>query len=307
MVPAPDPRPRRRRRWPSLCAVCVLGTAAWFAFADDRGPSGPRPLVGGVAVSGDGTLLELLIPEQVAEFYTQQRDPRHPLLHAPVEGRLRIDGGAEQRIDLHARGNNSATRADKSLTLDLRRTTRITPLLQLQRCYLLNLAFDPHRIETRLCTDWLGDLGLFPARTVFVRLVVNGDYQGPFLLVERPRDAIRREHRGVVSVLRTTRKGHEVRWNRKGVDPRLILKELEAAHTVGDADERAARFARLVDVEALCGWVAFNSLVRNADSVDELFLFEVRRTDDELGRLGLMGWDYDDLMSPAAHPDFVLE
>jgi hypothetical protein len=48
-------------------------------------------------------------------------------------------------------------------------------------------------------------------------------------------------------------------------------------------------------------WLVFNSLVQNADSVDELF-FLLSAQPDGRRKVQFSAWDYDNLQEPEAHP-----
>ena len=53
--------------------------------------------------------------------------------------------------------------------------------------------------------------------------------------------------------------------------------------------------------------MACNSLLMNADTAGELFLFERPHAGNKVGRFGIMGWDFDDLNEPPSQPDQILE
>ena len=58
----------------------------------------------------------------------------------------------------------------------------------------------------------------------------------------------------------------------------------------------AADLAQLIDLYAYLTWSGVNSILRNSDTVDELFLYEVREDQNRPGRLRSMAWDYDEIM-----------
>jgi hypothetical protein len=53
--------------------------------------------------------------------------------------------------------------------------------------------------------------------------------------------------------------------------------------------------------------MACNSLLMNADTAGELFLFERPHAGNKVGCFGIMGWDSDDLNEPPSQPDQILE
>ena len=259
----------------------------------------------GVTETGAGTVFSLEMEPSLAKFYERETDRKNPLLRVWVDASLQIGGGQRIAVRIHARGQNSMRSPRKSFAVDLRSKMPVLPSIEMRKFFLLNLLFDEHGFEMRSAFRLLAKLGVFPAHNRFVRVAINGKDQGLYLLVERPRDAIRRSEPAAVTVLRTWKEGYSEVWTKKGSDPWAIVNQLTSARHESDATKRARRIEALVDFDALAKWMAFNSLVQNADSVDEVFVYEVRSQSQKTGRIGFMGWDYDDLQTLPAHPDNV--
>jgi len=62
-----------------------------------------------------------------------------------------------------------------------------------------------------------------------------------------------------------------------------------------------------MDLDRYFTWLAFNSLVENADSRNEFFLCEERADGALWGRLNLVAWDYDDVQQSPTRPAEILE
>ena len=144
----------------------------------------------------------------------------------------------------------------------------------------------------------LRSLGLFPCHFQYVKVSVNGSPLGMFLLVERPRDAIRRTYPNVVSVFR--RDNSEVfRIERQQSVPALRdqVRELSRLIWQDDIENAPETLRRIMDLDAYLTWLATNSLLKISDTVDEIFFFEVRTDKNQVEPMRIMAWDYDDLMS----------
>ena len=60
---------------------------------------------------------------------------------------------------------------------------------------------------------------------------------------------------------------------------------------------------RIINLNAYLTYTAFNSVIKNADSVDELFYFVVKSAVYPEGRIEFMAWDFDDILKDKpAHP-----
>jgi spore coat protein CotH len=113
----------------------------------------------------------------------------------------------------------------------------------------------------------------------------------------------------VVSVFRKRRgRGNfEAKYIEPGSEAWVILDQLQRVHDIENHETQAQRYDELFDLDSYMKWLAFNSLVQNADSDDELFLYELREDMEEMGQLKIMAWDYDDLQMDPAHPQYVHE
>ena len=97
----------------------------------------------------------------------------------------------------------------------------------------------------------------------------------------------------------------QLKYREPGTDAWEAIRSLEACHAADDFQVQARCYERNLDLEQYLHWRAFNSLVQNGDSIDELFYYERREHPQVPGRLQLMGWDFDDVQQEPAHPNDV--
>jgi len=206
----------------------------------------------------------------------------------------------------HARGNNSMRSIRKSYSIKLPKRQTVLPGVKMRRVFLLNLASDRHEFEMRFAHECQKAAGVFSPEQLLTRVIVNDEDDGLYLLCERHHTAIRRAHPDTTLVVRCGVQNYATAWPSVSIDWRAV-RELRRALKLEDVAERARSLDGILDVDAFVRWMACNSLLMNADTVDELFLFEQRKPGEKIGRFGVMGWDFDDLNAPPSHPERVLD
>ena len=186
--------------------------------------------------------------------------------------------------------------------------------IKLKRFYLMNMVSDQYYYKMRFSYNILKELGLFPAYTQFVALKINGEAIGLYLLVERPKDAIRRANSDVPEIYRRRRirtgKKH-ARFKDIYTTPQLIrrreIKNLYSIVQNKTGKDLIDKLMPVVNLDAYLTWLSFNSLILNQDIQDEVFFYVSKSDIYPKGRIEFMAWDYDDIMKPvAAHQDFAL-
>jgi hypothetical protein len=243
------------------------------------------------------------MPERVKKQYWSGRGDYNPakLRWANVE--LSIEGRPFFQILTRVRGWSSGEVARKSLSLRLFSSQHFVDDIRLRRFLLINLYADPTGFENRWSFNLLAELGLYPGYHELATVEFNGESQGTYMVLERPEDAIQRVYPNTVSVFRRRMDHFQLKYQKPGTDAWEALRSLAACHTTADFQEQARCYERALDLEQYFQWRAFNSLVENADSVDEFFYYE-RRDDPRVpGRLQIMGWDFDDIQEEPAHPE----
>ena len=326
------PASNKPRRWTPRnvgVVLCVAGVLA--AYLMRRGPSelptgsdatdvntanvGPANV--DTATKGDsikrsddpaGQIIKLTMPAELHEMHQSVLDNDDPRLEPWRDVSISVFDNEELPARLRIRGQSSTKFPRKSFHLDLLNKREVWQGNKMKRLYLLNLAFDPYGFEMRYAYDCLGALGLFPSRNTLARLQINGTDQGLYLAVERPRNGIRKAHDDVVAVFRMSKARYELRWAKEGLSsPRRILRRLEEAIALPDEQERASELSQYLDVQGFSQWMACCSILENGDSTGELFLYEQRSGDQRLGRLAVMGWDFDDLGRESSRPANIIQ
>ena len=234
---------------------------------------------------------------------------------------IRFGSGRELRAGYTIRGETSLRRAFQTkqpqrlnYSVELPQSVPFAPGVRLDRLYLMNMIFDPAVFEMRFCYTLLDELGLFPAYNQLVHVTVNGDPVGLNLLLERPKDALLRSRPDIASIHRRSydEEGRRGAWEpvfrrRPGAGSGHV-ERLRAAVSRLRGKELVAELDAILDLDSYMRWLAFNSLVRNADSYDEIFFYLAHSPSHPEGRLEIMAWDYDDVMRPApAHPRLALD
>ncbi len=289
---------------PSVSAVALDDPKIRRTMTGSSGtPASFRHLARLNAVDRPGMVFRFEIPDRVWHEYKVSRGAHMPAKLKWEDACLAIGEGPTFRVLVRVHGQGTTLFDRKSFVVNLLSSQQFTDDFRERKLFLLNLAYDPYGFEMRFCFVLAKEMRMFPSYNQFATVYVNGDPQGLYLAVERPEDAIRRTTKGVVSVLR---KSTQERWEEKyaapGVGARDILAKLVSSQRIADHEVQAHRYEELIDLKTYLKWLAFNSLMQNGDNIDELFAFEVRKSKEQMGRLGIVAWDYDDLQEEPAHP-----
>ena len=264
-----------------------------------RHPSRREPL------GRPGMLFSFRMPDHVKQQYWEGRGDDNPGEFQWADVELAIEGRPPFRILSRVRGSSSAEVARKSLSLRLFSSQHFADEIRLRRFLLINLYADPTGFKNRWCFNLLAEIGLYPGYHELATVEFNGESQGAYMVLERPEDAIRRAFPDTVSVFRRRTDHFQLKYREPGTDAWEAIRSLEACHAADDFQVQARCYERTLDLEQYLHWRAFNSLVQNGDSIDELFYYERREHPQVPGRLQLMGWDFDDVQQEAAHPNDV--
>jgi hypothetical protein len=212
----------------------------------------------------------------------------------------------------HFRGEGTYACARRSYSVNLagKSPRFVFPGFAQDKFHLLSLCQDRFYLRNLLVLTTLAAEGLFPVPFDLVELVVDGQEQGVYMLVENVADSLRVQQSGVRSVVRRYKvpgvpaTSPEVRW-------------VAAPATDGDA---AARYHQILEgVAGLQGpaleaglrarmhldqyllWTAILNGFQSGDYVDEVFFYATESTDAAGQRSDfhlIMGWDQDDAFSP---------
>mgnify|MGYP001551112997 CR=1 FL=1 len=242
-----------------------------------KGVGGLRRLLAPRALGNKIREVKLTLSKEQKEFFAQKTG-WHKNREVSHEIDVSFDDSKKVRATIKAHGRSTLEYDKKSFALRLHHNF-LTTKVWLDKFFLLSLVTDEHGFEMFFCNQILARMRLFPNHFQFVRLSINGKDQGLYLLIERTEDAIRRSWPNVLAIYRRrTRQKFEKVW---------LRNENEKVNEKETFD---------IDLNGYMHWLAFNSLIRNRDILDELFLYKVRTPAKPNGFWKPVAWDYDDTM-----------
>lgn len=249
-------------------------------------------------------LLELQLAPDDYELITSLRGKK---VEVKIK-EMRLDGQALSGNTLKVRGKSSLDYRRKSFTVDLDGWASIAigdTIQDLGKFYLISMSMDRNYFRNRFSFMCLRELGLFPLDHNYVELMINGQPEGLYLMMERPDDYVLKE-RGAAYLMRRTygeqiddfEVGDEVGLRTQKAFNRQYSQIIDLCYTLeGEAladalDERLA-------LDAYMRWLAFNYWVKNGDYTDEVFFYATGAPDS--ARLHPLAWDYDDIFANNPH------
>lgn len=181
--------------------------------------------------------------------------------------------------------------------------------IPLKKLFLIAMENDTGYFRNHLSYQLMRDhLGLFLSEFRYIRLTLNGQDQGLYLMVERFQDALERFYPEAVVV----RRGFSNLWDPKGAlkdnesQKEEALAELKSFYDWIEQYEGQELYDRLkqhVDMDMYFRWLALNRLLRNGDYTDEVFFYKKHWADSVWS---VAGWDYDDIFS-MPHDNLYIE
>lgn len=218
---------------------------------------------------------------------------------ADFRASVRLGAGDPLPATLHLRGQSSLACARKSykVNLDGGAPRRLAPGAANDELLLISMCMDDGYYRQLFAERIASALGLFPLRSRLVTLGVDGDNRGVYLLLEDPTEALREDAVAPDAIIRRRldQDGNraEVHYAASG-DADAALRSYDAMVAAGGDPDA---LARRLDVEGYLGWMAWATLLRNGDYVDEVYFHGA----DEAGAgdpwYRVLGWDPDDLWS----------
>jgi spore coat protein CotH len=218
--------------------------------------------------------------------------------------KLSIDNNSKMDLYIKIRGNNSLKFPKKSFHVKSVNNFLFKDILETKKLYLLSLVYDEYGFKMEFSYKLLEEMGMFFSHRQFIIVYINDIPQGLYLAMERPEDAIKREIKGVVSVFRArySKNGFRSCYKTNGVDTLKAKKNFISVHDENNHILQADKYRKAIDMDMYMKWLAFNSLVENGDSIDEFYIYEVRKEPDKIGIFKVFPWDYDDIQTEPAHP-----
>lgn len=204
----------------------------------------------------------------------------------------------------HLRGNSTLSCDRKSYTLKLGdRSRALFEDSWTDEFTLISMCQDDHYVEQVVANHLMAEAGSFPLKFRYVELVIDGDTEGVYLLIEKTREELVRDQARPRSVLRRGYDDYAVKWRFDGDN----MAALEAADAIVEATygRSGAALQRAVnvhlDLENYLSWLALMSALQNGDTIDETWFVSSASIGPDLQpseRFMNTGWDCDDLFSP---------
>jgi spore coat protein H len=141
-------------------------------------------------------------------------------------------------------------------------------------------------------------IGIFPLKNRFTELMINGQTQGTYLMIQKPEDYCRAIGSGLL-VRRNSSQQFKIEFiaNTESKKSTRYLRKISELTKHYSGVLLHDTLAQIVDLNAYDKWLAFNYLIMNGDYTDELFLFLAPET----GRYRIIPWDYDDIFAEQPH------
>lgn len=253
---------------------------------------------------GDEVVLELT-PEEKAiwDQYHQDRNIDDMTL------KIRIGPSEAINAVAHFRGQTSLDCVRKSLSVNLKGSDkrRVAPFAAGDEFYLISMCKDDGYFNQVFADVLMRKMGIFPLGFRYVRLFLNGENQGVYLLLGDAADSLVDRMVQPATVLR------------RRFDPEDEPVDVKYPNDTAGMAVAAGQYALLVetvfttpaeslletlsarmDFDGYLRWLAFNALFYNGDFVDEAYFYASREAQGAW-YFRFMGWDADDLFSSCHH------
>lgn len=166
--------------------------------------------------------------------------------------------------------------------------------------YLISMCEDPTLFNAYLIYTLYSQYDLFPLRIRYVELLLNGETQGIYLMMEKRKEELLRDNARLRGIIR---RGHE------GAD------RPEVGYTINDEATMLAAYRKtmafnvpkeelpdylreIMDLDQYLTWMGLNSIVENGDSLDECYFISTESIDSAglaTDYFRLMAWDPEDI------------
>ncbi len=211
---------------------------------------------------------------------------------------VRLDGGAQIAASAHLRGKGTLGCERKSYTLTLAGPSRhLLPASRTDEFYLLSMCADDRYVQQYTANQLMKELGLYPLEFRYIEVVLDGQNQGVYLLLEKPREELVRDGSGVHSVMRRRFISSPPE---EFFESKFDTGEFDAETMYGAASSDKTSLAEQIDLEQYLHFLALMTAYQNGDYIDEIWVVasEQRLADDTASLwFETMAWDNDDLFS----------
>lgn len=270
------------------------------------------PVDQGVTPALPGVIAIEFSPTELDEYQARVADDSKETFHGSVRTDLNAPGvRAAAKFRLHGQGSLDCDRKSISLNFKDDRPRQLLADSGLDRFILISMCKDDRYLSQYTANLLMAAQGLLTPRFRMVELVIAGESQGAYLLIEKPQTALVRDN----------------------IRPRVIVRrrsdiegdEAELKYAAGDeAPALAAYDALIAEAEALAGgelldwieeamdldqylrWIALMSLLQSGDYIDEVYFMSTEVTGPDAGArdyFSISTWDQDDIFKTCHNGD----
>ena len=234
----------------------------------------------------------------------------YDLSKEPFYGSLRTDlnaAGITARVKLKLHGQGSLDCERKSISVnytdDLPR--QWLPDSGLDKFLLVSMCKDDRYITQFTANLLMAERGLFAPKFRMVELLLRGESQGAYLLIEKPQTVLERAttRPRVIVRRRNDIEGDEPELEFAVFDEAQGLAVYEALISQAEAlngDKLLAWLDQAMDLDQYLRWIALMSLLQSGDFIDEVYFTSTEVTGPDAGArdyFSISAWDQDDTFS----------
>lgn len=201
----------------------------------------------------------------------------------------------------HFRGNNALFCDRKSYTINIDgKDSRFLGEESASDEFYLNAMCEDVGLFKAFLGDSLYDqFDLFPLKFRYVEVLLNNETQGIYLMIEKRDDEIRKDSGRLRGIVRLRYESDvEVKYSRDGAEEELIDAFTEMLGKGVYGNELPIYLREHMDLDQQLYWIGLNSLMENADTIDECFYISKESIDSDgnpTDYFQLMGWDPEDI------------
>jgi len=224
--------------------------------------------------------------------------------------RLNNDSLSVKEIEL--RGKSSMTYQRKSFSVKLNDKIYLNKngaTYKFKKFNLISLSMDQNYYRNKVAFDLMNYLGIFNLFYAYSEVIVNGESQGIYLMLQKPKNyAFKHENADFIlrrdfqhEVKKTYYKGDDT--TRKAECEKVFLSIYdEILKKKGQA--LYEELSKVLDIEQYFTWMAFNYLIENGDYTDEVFFYNIAEHDSI--KFGIIPWDYEDILYDYPREGYLL-
>ncbi|PRQ02327.1 CotH protein [Enhygromyxa salina] len=248
-----------------------------------------------------------LSPSQRLEYDSRVAELSKEPFRGSVRTNLNAPGVlAPAKLKLRGNGSLECDRKSFSLNFEDDLPRRWLPDSGTDKFFLLSMCLDNRYVNQFTANQLMAELGLFGPKFRMVELVLSGQSQGLYLLVEKPQTALVDDNTRVRLIVRRGPDAEgaapELKHSAGPDDEALatyeaLITEAEARH----GDELLAYLEGTMDLNQYLRWLALMSLLQSGDFVDEVYFMSTEVTGPGASAedyFSISTWDQDDIFKP---------